>query len=205
MDKENQSSKEFFEFFNLQFASLLGEPRSSGFQAMLSALDACSGEGVLIVETGGLRLPGNFRGYGQSTVIFDAYVQYRRGQLISVDLDPVCALNTRHLCSLRTTAVTADAVSFLNLLSSLGEERTIDLLYLDSMDLDQENPAPSAQHHLKEVAAIMPRLKPGALIAVDDNPIVNDRRMGKGYLVEEFLSGIGAKKLYDGYQVLWQI
>lgn len=172
---------------------------------MLQALEACPRDGVLIVETGGLRQPGNFEGDGQSTVIFDAYVQFRRGQLISVDLDPACATHTREYCSARAFPVTADSVGFLHLLSTLGPQRPIDLLYLDSMDLDQDNPTPSAQHHLKELAAIMPRLGPGTLIAIDDNPLLGNKRMGKGYLVDEFLAGIGAKRLFDGYQSLWQL
>jgi len=198
-------SAEFLDFFDQQFAALVGEHRAPGFRAMLAALEERPREGILIVETGGLRQPGNFDGDGQSTVIFDAYVQFRRGQLLSVDLDPVCAAHTRDFCSPRALAVTADSVAFLHLLSSLGERRPIDLLYLDSMDLDQDNPAPSAQHHLKELAAIMPRLEPGSLIAVDDNPLVQGKRQGKGYLVEEFLAGIGARKLHDGYQMLWEL
>lgn len=172
---------------------------------MLAALESSPKEGVLVVETGGLRQPGNFEGDGQSTVIFDAYVQFRRGQLISIDLDPACAAHTREYCSPRAFPVTADSVGFFHLLSSLGEQRPIDLLYLDSMDLDQSNPAPSAQHHLKELTAIMPRLGPGSLIAVDDNPLVGGQRQGKGYLLTEFLNAIGARQLFDGYQALWQL
>jgi len=198
-------SGEFLAFFEQQFAALVGEHRAGGFRAMLGALEARPREGILIVETGGLRQPGNFAGDGQSTVIFDAYVQFRRGQLLSVDLDPVCAANTREFCSERSLPVTADSVTLLHLLSTLGERRPIDLLYLDSMDLDQDNPTPSAQHHLKELAAIMPRLGPGTLIAVDDNPLVDGKRVGKGCLVEEFLAGIGARKLHDGYQMLWEM
>ena len=205
MNNEITSVTSFIDFFNQQFEEFLGEPRASGFRTIFMALENQPREGILIVETGGLRQPGNFQGDGQSTIIFDAYAQFCRGHLVSIDLDPACAANTRQFCSPRAIPVTSDSVGFLHLLSSLGEERAIDLLYLDSMDLDQENPTPSAQHHLKEVAAIMPRLRPGTLIAIDDNPITNGKRMGKGYLVEEFLSGIGARKIYDGYQVLWQL
>lgn len=205
MEATPLEATEFLGFFDQQFATLVGEHRAGGFRAMFLALEARPREGILIVETGGLRQPGNFAGDGQSTVIFDAYVQFRRGQLISVDLDPACAAHTREYCSARAIPVTADSVGLLHLLSTLGEERPIDLLYLDSMDLDQDNPTPSAQHHLKELAAIMPRLRPGTLIAVDDNPLVGGKRVGKGYLVEEFLAGIGARKLFDGYQMLWEL
>ena len=54
---------------------------------------------------------------------------------------------------------------------------TIDLLYLDSFDVDLYAPWPSAVHHFKELMAISPLLSPQTLVVVYDLP-----SMGFGYV-----------------------
>ena len=48
--------------------------------------------------------------------------------------------------------------------------RRVDLVYLDSYDLDPAAPTPAALHGLAELDAIRPALRDGALLLVDDTP-----------------------------------
>jgi hypothetical protein len=46
----------------------------------------------------------------------------------------------------------------------------IDLVYLDSFDIDWKNPFPAMQHGLKEFKAVEKYLKVGSVIVIDDTP-----------------------------------
>lgn len=47
----------------------------------------------------------------------------------------------------------------------------VDVIYLDSYDLDFDNPEPSGQHGLKEYKALLPVYKKDTLLLIDDTPI----------------------------------
>ena len=51
---------------------------------------------------------------------------------------------------------------------------TASLLYLDSFDLDPDNPTPSAIHHVLELLAARPLLGPGTVVVVDDYGVGGD-------------------------------
>jgi hypothetical protein len=83
--------------------------------------------------------------------------------------------------------------------------RKIDVLYLDSFDLDINNWAPSALHHIFELCAIKNALQPGSLIAVDDNLIMDDgNHVGKGTFVANWMARAGKKQIHQGYQWIWE-
>jgi hypothetical protein len=88
----------------------------------------------------------------------------------------------------------------VRVLSSLNLK--VDLLYLDSFDLELNNPHPSQLHHLKELTSSIQLLKPGTLIAVDDHRLP-EGIIGKGKYVDEYLSQIGCRKIHDGYQLIY--
>jgi hypothetical protein len=75
----------------------------------------------------------------------------------------------------------------------------IDLLYLDSFDLDWNNPHPSSFHDMKEFLAIKSKINSGCLILIDDN----NRNLGKGRYVDEFMTNIQKQKIIDEYQIAW--
>jgi hypothetical protein len=94
----------------------------------------------------------------------------------------------------------------------------IDLLYLDSYDLDWSHPTPSAVHHLKELVSIIAGVGPHTLVVVDDAPqllrvVANDEGRftllgkptigGKGAYVAEYAEQVGAKLQFSHYQVGW--
>ena len=64
---------------------------------------------------------------------------------------------------------TSDSVRFIKLLDK-DIVRKLDIVYLDSFDLDLMNPEPSENHGLNEFINIYKDLKIGCLVAIDDTP-----------------------------------
>jgi len=170
--------------------------RKESFEIMLAHLTTV--DNPLIVETGCARCPDNWRGDGMSTVIFDKHINMFGGELHTVAIDPYNVELAETLVSKKTTIHCSDSVAWLWEFNKL--ERKIDLLYLDSFDFDQDNPAPSQQHHLYELTAIIGSLRNGTMIAVDDN----FGNCGKGQLIKEFMEHVGNSMIHNGYQQIWK-
>ena len=123
-----------------------------------------------------------------------------------------------------------DSVSFLKKWSAVNVNVKIDLLYLDSWDLDLYNSVPSALHGLAEFLAVSNNLQSGSLLLIDDTPhdlvyfkkVLGEDRdnelkavedyynhngfyPGKGTLVKELLKSTGrGEELMHEYQLLWR-
>lgn len=151
----------------------------------------------LIIETGSMRAGGDFRSDGQSTLLFDLFVNWMGGRVITIDIDPTTSRYSRTRTSQRTAHVVADSVRALRGLPEVGQA---DLLYLDSLDFDGRNPHPSSLHHLSELAAIWGRTRPGTLLAIDD--CVGPGH-GKHAYVAGFLESVGIRPVVAGYQTAW--
>ena len=190
--------------FNFQFKRFflprLGR-RASGFAAIFEAVQSHC-KRPMIVETGCLRIPGNWDGDGQSTFMFDALVREHHGVLLSVDITSESIDSARRACSSATQLICNDSIAALHALSQIVRE-PVSLLYLDSFDLDHSDPMPSAIHHLMELTAARPLIGPGTIVCVDDYE-VGDQRGGKGLLLDKFFSEIRAEVLYSGYQKVWR-
>lgn len=138
-----------------------------------------------------------------------------------VDLDKGACQVARKLTSNRTQVIHSDSVNFL---WSLRPEKAVDLVYLDSYDIEDwvtpgaKDEMMSAIHHLKELAAILPKTNAqssppstssktrGTMIVVDDNEVGTDGKVlrGKGRLVQEILSqGGGCQEVLRGWQMGW--
>jgi predicted O-methyltransferase YrrM len=165
----------------------------------------------LIVETGCARQENNFEGDGMSTTIFDTFIDYHGGEFYSVDINPdnarFAAANAK-----KANITCSDSVKFLHQQSKIwsSQNRKIDLLYLDSFDLDLNNLHPSSLHHIFELTAIMPCLREGTMICVDDNPECVDENgnpidAGKGLYIKQFMDLIGKERIYTGYQWVWKL
>lgn len=205
------ASLSFLPMYDRDYAPLLAQ-RAEGFRAIFERVEqhaerrGARNYDPLLVETGTVRTRDNWAGDGQSTRLFDAYVSHHHGRCLTVDIDPAAALLARELCSRRTEATTGDSVRFLSELSARLGERHIDLLYLDSFDLDPADARPSAFHHMKELTAVWRSLGPGTVIAVDDNPVLPDgTRIGKAMYVAQFFDDLGIAPFYDGYQLAWEL
>jgi predicted O-methyltransferase YrrM len=209
--RRSAPAQSFLPTFDRDFAPLLAQ-RAEGFRAVFARVESLArhhgGDAIhpLVVETGSVRVRDNWAGDGQSTRLFDAYVRHHHGRCFTVDIDPEASTLVRELCSDSTEAATGDSVSFLADLSvSLGTRR-IDLLYLDSFDLDPADARPSAFHHMKELTAVWRSLGPGTVVAVDDNPVLPDgHRIGKAMYVAQFFDDLGVVPFHTGYQLAWQL
>jgi hypothetical protein len=189
----------FDETFERIFFPRLGR-RAESFATIFKSIRSRHQRPV-IVETGCLRVPGNWEGDGQSTFMFDALARDSRGSVFSIDITAECIDTARRACSSATQLICNDSISALHALSQIVLE-PISLLYLDSFDLDLQDPAPSAIHHLLELTAARPLLGAGTIVCVDDYEVGNQSG-GKGMLVDKFFSQIRSEILYSGYQKVW--
>jgi hypothetical protein len=194
--------------------------REVSFRKIFEYLDTLE-KPVTIVETGCVRMADNWSGDGQSTILFDRYASTRPGSRVhTVDLDPAATATCVALVSNTVTVHTGDSVVVLRTIARdlKANNATIDLLYLDSFDLDVNNPAPSAVHHLKELVSIAEVATKKTLVVVDDSPsiarvvVIEDGKYsiisspmigGKGMYVAEYAKQVGAKLSFCHYQVGW--
>jgi hypothetical protein len=195
----------FWQWYDAQARPKLGK-RADTFAAMFEYLDRF-GRPVHIVETGCMRKVDNWAGDGCSSLLFDRYIQQDiESSFRSVDVD--CAATD--LCRSMTTAAkisTEDSVSYLHGLAR-HSELWVDLLYLDSFDLDPVRPLRSEVHHINELLAALPLIRPDTLVVVDDSPVTKNSIghpvvSGKGALVARYAAEVGATMLFGGYQTGW--
>lgn len=171
--------------------------RRAGFQKIFDFLGGLNSP--VIVETGTYREENNYEGDGCSTLLFDSFVDYHGGVVLSVDIDPkACDLAKENTCF--TEVIESDSVEFLGTL-----EGKIDLLYLDSYNIaDWNNDWAPAAHHLKELFAAKDCIKEGTMIVVDDNlKLPNGKRLGKGRLIYELMESLDIEPYFDDYQIGW--
>ena len=171
---------------------------------------------AVIVETGSSAWGAN------SSQLFDAYVSTFGGEFTTVDLRLGPMLKLRPLLTPRSTTACGDSVAFLRRWVRRNPHQKVDLVYLDSWDLDVENPMPAAAHGFSEYHAIQPALRDGSLLLVDDTPSSLDLYAdgdragaakfyeqtgmlpGKGMLLDLHLTNQGVEKVHHGYQVLYR-
>lgn len=193
--------QDFRSAFDEHFRARLGK-RAEGFAALFRLLDDHARP--LIIETGCLRVPGNWDGDGQSTFQFDWYARERGGHVITIDANPASIDSARRACSRTTSTILNDSVSALSALGSIAA-RPASLIYLDSFDLDVNDPMPSAVHHALEIMAARQLIGPGTIVAVDDYNLPPLGPGGKGMIVDRYMNATGAHALYEGYQKIWRI
>jgi len=193
-------------------------PDHINLESMLTALKLLDGQSSRIIETGMSAWGTN------STLLFSDYVDAFGGEFWSVDIRLKPLADVRGSVSRRTVLTCGDSVRFLHgWVESNQASCKIDLVYLDSFDLDIRNPYPAALHGIKELFAIRPALKSGSLLLVDDTPATPEQcpvgmrdpaerfmaaegvMPGKGMLIDRYLSGLNqVTKIHHGYQVLYR-
>jgi len=140
----------------------ISQPQHPCRETLSMALSLLGELPALIIETGSSAWGTN------STMLFDSYCNSFGGLCRSVDIRLEPLLMLKPLATSHTTLYCNDSVSFLNELSVEGNK--IDLLYLDSWDVDWDDPMPSAIHGLNEYLAATKSLKTGSLVLIDDTP-----------------------------------
>jgi hypothetical protein len=175
---------------------------------------------VCIVETGCVRNQGTYAGEGQSTVLFDKFSECVPGTLVhTVDINPESTDMCKSLVSSRVQVHTMDSVQFLKnkCRPLIAPYQHIDLLYLDSYDVDFDNPHDSAMHHMKELLAASPLISQNTLILLDDSPsyatfffdrgqmkLASTQKVGgKGKYIASYMNDIGATPIAQSYQTAW--
>ena len=129
-------------------------------------------------------------------MVWDEFVNHHGGVVRSCDISREnCELAQRH-CSDKVQFLIGDSVHSL-----LSFNEPADLLYLDSFDLDWNNPHPSALHHLQELASAARLLTNKSVVLIDDCGVNG----GKGLYVTNWLMRIGAKLVMRHYQHLWEL
>jgi len=216
---------DFYKWFN-NISSKLG-PREISFKKIFKYLDSLPNP-IIIIETGCLRKKDNFLD-GQSTLLFDKYTLSRgeNSKVYTVDINPESTKTCKEVVSKNVEITTNDSVRYLNNLSDnfKKNQTKVSMFYLDSFDVDWRYPYPSAAHHLKELVAINKILNEDTLVVVDDSPAVGNLTQnenesdqtwkvlsspsppptigGKGFLVHEYASHVGAKLVFSHYQTAW--
>lgn len=187
------------------------------YGSMLEAVERLQEEPSVILETG-------MSAWGcRSSELFDDYVSCFGGAFSTVDIRARPLLELRDIVGSRTELTCDDSVRFLERWVRSNPGRQVDLVYLDSFDLDPRSPYPAAVHGVREFLAVRPALGEGSLLLVDDTPIdtaacppewrddaaaflEHEGQMpGKGMVIVPYLDATpGVTKLQHGYQVLYR-
>jgi hypothetical protein len=209
---------QFWTFFN-EFAGPQLAHRHESFKFVFQHLTNLN-RPVCIVETGCVRNEGTYAGEGQSTVLFDKFSECVPGTMINtVDISSESTDMCKRLVSQRVKVHTMDSVSFLknDCKNQMAPFHTIDLLYLDSYDVDFNDPHDSAMHHMKELLAASSMINASTLILVDDSPSMasfyiesgqikfasTPKVGGKGMYIGSYMADIGKKPIIQSYQTAW--
>lgn len=191
--------------------------RADSFLKVFELLEEKDEKFVNIVETGCMRRDHGemcFGDDGASTFLWNEFLNHKKKEhkhffcdFTSVDInqDNVDYANEvikKQNYSHSSSAHCEDSVSFLY--HKYPKDAIIHLLYLDSYDIERNNPHPSQLHHLKELCAAMPYLQKGSIVVIDDhNPFFTNPPIGKGNYVKSFMEDIGATKIFEDYQIGW--
>jgi len=161
--------------------------------------------GTVILETGTTRLKDDW-GAGMSTYVFGSYCNEFGGHIYTVDISAqnmdVCREVTKDFTN-NITYTVSDSLSYLFLFG-----KTIDLLYLDSVDCpveiitekDRIDLAFAQTHQLNEIKTALPKMNKKGIVLLDDNGFSHG---GKTTLTKEFLSENGWIEIMSGQQSLW--
>lgn len=156
-----------------------------------------------------------------STYLFNEYVRKYGGLFWSVDINPALVREHQGNMCPGTQLICDDSVHFFTNWTKTHD--LVNVIYLDSYDLDFYNPAPSANHGLAEYKSLMPVIKKDTLMLIDDTPsnpywldsrgqvyndmisyyMTNNKTMpGKGMHVLNEITN--ANMLLHNYQVLYK-
>lgn len=168
----------------------------------------------VIIETGS-------SAYGtDSSRLFDSFAKHLAGSFYSVDIKNGPSKRLKIAVSKRTKFFIMDSIDFLRKLELLTGHKKVDLVYLDSWDVDWMSPIQSALHGKNELLELRPYIKPGTVLIIDDTPcsvewIPSEARViannfkdkygvmpGKGAFFESAINGLKYRKLYHKYNLV---
>ena len=195
------------QYYNKLLTPNQGNPirnRADSFLKIFEFLESKNKEFYTIIETGCMRAAFGdlcFGDDGCSTYLFDKFINHYDGEVLSVDISEDNCEHARKMVSKKTKITSSDSVKFL---WNLNIKKNIDFVYLDSFDVEINDPLPSQLHHLKELCSLINKLNKGTLIVIDDHDaFFTNGKIGKSQYVNKFMEDIGAEKYFEGYQIGW--
>lgn len=144
----------------------------------------------------------------KSSTLFANYVKRFGGTFDTVDTNPEIKQFYKFLETSNILFHTSDSLKYIENLSQKDIEK-LDLIYLDSFDLDITNPEPSQEHGYKEFLLLNDNLKKGALVVIDDTPVSFEKFRANIPNKFNFIPGKGREVLNfvtkneDLYEVLY--
>ena len=143
------------------------EPNHRSQSTMLSTLTLLP-RNCLIIETG-------TSAWGcDSSRLFDSVANYLDGIFISIDIRKEASEWLKWQTFNTTKFLIGDSIKTLEGVFRSNPKLKVDLAFLDSLDLDLNDPTKSENHHFEEFMAIAPYLKPGSFVVIDDTPSTID-------------------------------
>ena len=186
--------------FHFEKISEKGHINREMFELLLTHF---SKKSLHILETGS----SGTHGSGSST-LFASYVKLFGGTFNTVDLNSKIKESFEFFESEKVKFHVDDSLNFIKKMKSSDIEK-LDIIYLDSFDLNIKNPGPSENHGLQEFLLLNEKIKKGAIISIDDTPDSFEKfsfteknlfnyTPGKGRLVIEYL-----EENPDHYKILY--
>lgn len=179
-------------------------------QRALSLLD---GKPARILETGSSAWGAN------SSRLFDRYVRSFGGEFVTIDIRAAASRALKPDVSPKTELIVGDSIRVLQSLIDRGD-KPYDFIYLDSFDLDQDNPLRAMLHGMGEFLLLPQLTKVGTIVVIDDTPAnweefikagahpgqdfaspFGDLVPGKGSLVRRFLDRTAFEIVANDYQL----
>lgn len=145
--------------------------RKDTFLQIFKKLEKKQNKQFFIIETGASRGgPNDLEGNGSSTYLFDKFINFYDGIVISFELNKNTVDLVNSTVSSKTKVICKDSIEgIISLMNYKIHE--LDLLYLDSLDTKFDNDSESANHALNEFKSSIFYLKNKSLIFIDDTPI----------------------------------
>ena len=164
---KREKCKSIEDVLSTHFKNYTDDKPGSSTDTLCLALKLLDENPARIIETGSSAWGAN------SSMLFDLYVSNFGGSFETVDIRMEPAISLSKKCSNLSNFWCNDSVKWL---SDLVEKNSkeINLVYLDSWDLDPKAPIDPALHGLNEFLTILPLLKKGCLVLIDDTPINED-------------------------------
>lgn len=172
--------------------------RWEGFKFIANRLSQL--EAPKILEIGCIRVENSWEADGQSTQVWNWMMENGEGVANSFDLDEKSVSLARAL-STRVNSYVGDGLLTLAQ-NQFSVASNLDLLFLDGMDFTGPHAYNAWMQHIGFLAAAWPRLKKGALVAVDD---CVDNNEGKHVMIKDFFRRMGNAPLVESYVHIWEI
>ena len=148
-----------------------------------------------------------------SSILFDSYIKKFGGSFITVDLRGEANNYLKKRFSKNSLSFVDDSINFIRSFEN-DFFKKVDLVYLDSYDLDINNPDPSMNHCLEEFLLLDKKIKINSLVVIDDTP--NEEAFNR-YMKQhlrnnidnlDFIPGKGSTVLQNSvmekYEILYQ-